>query len=140
MPSESPAFRRIAVARFALLAVLPIAAAGARGEGEVITPRLGGTLASAFPYDPEVRTRVLAEAPDPTVQGELSPEVVMLPEFEVNSTAIDLDLARAIENSRPVRESGPRKLGTGVVQKDFGKTRIGAVTVLYIPIFIGFSW
>jgi len=32
------------------------------------------------------------------------------------------------------------KFGTGVHEKDIGKVRISAVTVLYVPIFVKLSW
>lgn len=41
---------------------------------------------------------------------------------------------------KPKSSESHSKFGTGVHVKDFGKVRAYSVTILYIPILIGFSW
>lgn len=67
------------------------------------------------------------------------PETVALPPFEVEALTVPRGLDQAIARA-PTLPKKPGKFGTGVIQKDFGKVRMQAVTVLYLPIFVGFSW
>ncbi|HEU5078819.1 MAG TPA: hypothetical protein VFT72_06380 [Opitutaceae bacterium] len=53
---------------------------------------------------------------------------------------IDYDLAADIKKTRPLKAQSQVKYGTGVYQKDFGKVRASAMTILYVPVLVGVSW
>ncbi len=67
-------------------------------------------------------------------------EVIVLETFVVNDRYWNRKLYRDIEKSLEGMESTKRKLGTGISRKDIGKMRVEAVTILYVPIQVGFSW
>lgn len=66
------------------------------------------------------------------------PEVVVMEELKV-TPLMDRDLGVDIKKTRPLKAASHVKFGTGVHEKDFGKIRASAVTILYVPVLFGFS-
>lgn len=79
-------------------------------------------------------------ATDQMPRVETDPELVVLPSFEVRSRPLARGLEEAIAKSRPVEPRKPRKLGTGVITKDFGQVRVGVMTVFWVPFQVGLTW
>lgn len=71
---------------------------------------------------------------------EVPPDTVVMERFEIKERKIEWDLAADIKKTRPLGPQSKSKWGTGVHQKDFGKTRVSVVTILYVPIQINASW
>lgn len=67
-------------------------------------------------------------------------DIVVLPKYEVRSASVTRGLTEEMVRSRPPGPINQHTFGTGVYQKDFGKVRVGVVTILFIPIQIGMSW
>jgi hypothetical protein len=67
------------------------------------------------------------------------PDVIQMKEMRV-SPLVDRDLAADIKKTRPLKAQSHAKFGTGVYEKDFGKVRAAAVTILYVPVVVGISW
>jgi hypothetical protein len=99
-------------------------------------------IRETFPYDPaapkENTSSVLAAEPSP--QASSDPSIIVLDKYNVRSRAFERDLPIAIQRWRPSGPQNKTKFGTGIRQKDFGKVRASMVTILYIPVMIGFSW
>ena len=69
------------------------------------------------------------------------PEPVVLDRMSVVERSNHRQLAAAINSPRAPK--GPQKVGkfgTGVHARDFGKVRVSAVTIFYIPVLICASW
>lgn len=122
------------------LAVLAFVFVAGRGESEIRTD-MRRAVREGFRYDPAVRATSLEQpAPELAPQVEGDPEIVVLPKFEVKSPPLPRGLVAAVAASRPLEPQNKSKWGTGVHEKDFGKVRAYAVTVLYVPILFGFRW
>lgn len=95
-----------------------------------------------FPYDPSLRKEsVDPEAgPEAPTKAQSDPDLVVLDTYEVRSRAFDRGLPEAIRRYHPPGPQNRTKFGTGIRQKDFGKVRASMVTILYIPVLVGFSW
>jgi hypothetical protein len=132
------------VVNFCALTLFAFVAPVARGEHAEpkLHPEIRQALAQNFPYQPEIRAKTQEQSASEVLQpqGELDPEVVVLPKFEVRSRALDRDLPAAIANYKSTAPQNHSKLGTGIHEKDFGKVRLSCVTVLYIPIQVGIGW
>ena len=131
---RGPAFKCFGLAVFVFSSVV------AQGETENHSD-LRRVIRDSFQYDPAVRAKS-QEQPIPElaayVEGE--PEIIVLPKFEVKSRPLPRGLVEAVAASRPLEPQNQSKLGTGVHEKDFGKVRAYAVTVLYVPIMFGLRW
>jgi hypothetical protein len=104
-------------------------------------PEIRKAIVERFPYNSQAKALSVARSnQDPTTVTTVDPEIVILPPFEVRSRLLDRNLTAAIENWRPPSPQNHSRFGTGIHEKDIGKVRAGVVTVLYIPILVGFSW
>lgn len=99
-------------------------------------------VTESFSYDGTARaeTNPPVAADVPTRAAQTDPDVVVLDTFEVRTRAFDRDLPSAIKKWRPSGPQNNTRFGTGVREKDFGKVRASVVTILYIPVLVGFSW
>jgi hypothetical protein len=110
-------------------------------ERTVAHPEMRRAVLESFRYDPELRAK--DEGPSSASQSEPvknDPEVIVLPKFEVKERRVPRGLAEAIVRARPLEPQNHSRLGTGIHQADIGKVRVSAVTVLYVPVFLGLSW
>lgn len=122
------------------LVVLALVAPIAQGETGP-HPEIRQAILADFQYLPAMQAKSLDQPlPDLAPPVESDPEIVALPRFEVRSSRLPRGLEEAVEKSRPDGLHDDVKLGTGVHVRDFGKVRMAVATVLYIPIYIGFSW
>jgi hypothetical protein len=99
-------------------------------------------IRETFPYDPAApkeSTGAVSEG-EPSPQASSDPNTIVLDKYNVRSRAFERDLPIAIQRWRPSGPQNKTKFGTGIRQKDFGKVRASMVTILYIPVLIGFSW
>lgn len=99
-------------------------------------------IRETFPYDPAAHKENSGSvaAAEPSPQAPADPNVVLLDKYEVRSRAFERDLPIAIQRWRPSGPQNKTKFGTGIREKDFGKVRASMVTILYIPVLVGFSW
>ena len=136
--------------------------AGARGPSEPRPPTASGATISSeesgpLKSSPNVRRAILEGFSYRTSAREKGPEeispvlvaaqpkvvdpdVVVMAKFETTSRAYERGLPAAIANWRDPKPQNNSRFGTGLHQKDFGKVRASMVTVLYVPILVGFSW
>ena len=138
MPARflSPAFSGFFLAVFALTTVV------ARGETQTHA-EMRRVIFESFRFDPESPAKNQEKpVPDPDLAQpvESDPELIVLPKFEIRSRPLPRGLAEAIATSRPLEPQNHSRFGTGIHEKDFGKVRAYAVTVLYVPICLGLSW
>jgi hypothetical protein len=68
------------------------------------------------------------------------PDVVHLETVEVGAPRFGRELERAIESYRMHLPLNTQVMGTGVIQKDYGKLRVSRMSVLYVPVQLKFSW
>jgi hypothetical protein len=95
---------------------------------------------AGFSFDVKAKPDATQErAPEEPAEFR-DPNVVQMETVQVTTSALDRDLAADVKKTKGLRGESHRKLGTGVVEKDFGKVRMSAVTILYVPILVGFSW
>lgn len=136
MPAES----RVVIFKSFGYAVLVFVAVVGRGEtGNRSNMRRA--LRESFHYDPAVRAKSLEQpAPELAPEVEGDPEIIVLPKYMVESRPLPRGLVEAVAASRSLEPQNQSRLGTGIHEKDFGKVRAYAVTVLYVPILVGFSW
>ena len=122
------------------LGLFAFVAPGARGESEA-HPEMRRAIVESFRYNPELKTKN-DEQPvlDLGDSVKSDPEVIILPKFEVKERRVPRGLADAIATAKPLGPQNHSKFGTGVHEKDIGKVRISAVTVLYVPIFVSLRW
>lgn len=78
----------------------------------------------------------LVKAP---IESPQDSSVVVMDELKVTPLG-DRDLAVDIKKTRPLNGASQVKYGTGIHEKNFGKIRASAVTILYVPVLVGFSW
>jgi hypothetical protein len=99
-------------------------------------------IRETFPYDPAApkENTGSALAGEPSPQANSDPNIIVLDNYNVRSRAFERDLPLAIQRWRPSGPQNKTKFGTGIRQKDFGKVRASMVTILYIPVLVGFSW
>jgi hypothetical protein len=114
----------------------------AAAEGEIgARSEMRRAVVESFRYNPEMRQEIEEltasnlEVPVPT-----DSDVVILEKFEVNERPVPRGLADAIAKARPLGPQNHSRFGTGIHQKDFGKVRFSAVTILYVPVFLQLSW
>lgn len=105
--------------------------------------RASRALLESFPYRP---------SPPPTVPKEQIPipestetndsDVIVLPQLDVHSLSprTERSLDRAVERSQMFAPVDTTRVGTGVRERDFGKVRATARTILYVPVALKFSW
>jgi hypothetical protein len=122
-----------------------VAVTSSRGEeSDTANARsnLRRVIRESFRYDPNARPKSSGQFSPALVapQNAVDPETVVMAKLEVRSRPIDHGLSEAIAKYRDPRPQNNRKFGTGVIEKDFGKVRMSAATILYIPIAIGISW
>jgi hypothetical protein len=129
------AFRSFRLAVLALVAPIAQAETGPH-------PEIRQAVLDSFQYFPVVVQAKSLEQPVPDLAPpvESGPATMVLPKFEVRSSRLPRGLEEAVAKSQPDGLHNDIKLGTGVHVKDFGKVRVAVATVLYIPIYIGFSW
>lgn len=138
MPSRRPSRPLV---RFWAIAFF-LQAAVAQAEDAPVRSRMRHAVLDAFPYRPPADAPAPRAVPPPGSDGETDPEIVVLPQYDVSaqSARMERNLARAIERSRgsgPINES---RFGTGVHERDLGKVRAGATTILFVPVHLKFSW
>lgn len=70
----------------------------------------------------------------------LDSNIVVMEKFHVTARIADRELAADIAKTHPLTAKSDAKFGTGEYQKDFGKIRASAITILYVPIRLNASW
>jgi hypothetical protein len=122
------------------LVVLALITPIARGETGP-HPEIRQAVLADFRYLPVVPEKGL-DLTVPSLAPPLESEagLMVLPKFEVRSSRLPRGLDEAVVKSQPDGLHNDIKLGTGVHVRDFGKVRMAVATVLYIPVYIGFSW
>jgi hypothetical protein len=103
-------------------------------------PELRKAALAGFTYDNGSVQAPVAPESSKSIPSSPDPDAVVMDKVEVTSRYLDKDLDSAITR---FGQSGPRssqKLGTGVVEKNFGRARMSAATMFYVPINIGLSW
>jgi hypothetical protein len=128
------AFKKFYLILFVFTAVIVRAETGERIE-------IRQAVLESFRYSP-VASPSNQEQPasDPTPRVESDSETIVLPKYDVRSRPLPRGLNEAVAKSRPMGPQNHTKFGTGIQEKDFGKVRLSAITVLYIPIGVGLSW
>jgi hypothetical protein len=127
-------FKISLLALFALTAVIIRAETGTH-------PEIRRAIRESFQYSPVAQTST-EEPPAPILAPEvkIDSDIIVLPKYEVRSRPLPRGLTEAIAKSRSFEPQNHSKFGTGIHEKDFGKVRFSAVTVLYIPVLVGLSW
>jgi hypothetical protein len=122
------------LALFALTAVTIHAETGPRTE-------IQQAILNSFQYRLVAKTND-QEQPTPDVAPAvgIDSDIIVLPKYEVRSRPLPRGLTEAIARSRSLGPQNQSKFGTGIHEKDFGKIRVSAITVLYIPVLVGLSW
>lgn len=104
---------------------------------------VSGALRESFRYDASLRAQAVqaasADSHDAASADDDS-DVVLLPKMAVNERPLPRDLGADIARWRSQAPQNHTRLGTGIHQKDFGKVRVGVMTLFYIPIAVGASW
>lgn len=123
-------------------AVYSLSALSTRADDEHVSrPELKRGALDGFSFEAPAPP---AQQNPPSASGASVPagdsDVVAMDPLRVTTTFWDKDLAADIRKTRPLKAKSEAKLGTGVYQKDFGKVRASAVTILYVPVMVGFSW
>jgi hypothetical protein len=94
-----------------------------------------------FRYNPEIRAQYLEQAvPDQEPSVNNDPDIIYLAKFEVRDRPLPRGLGDAILKARQTEPKNHSRFGTGIHEKDFGKVRASAVTLFYVPVFVGLSW
>lgn len=125
----------------ASLLILFSYAPAAFGAETVTHSKLSQAIRDSFQYSPVAQTSTEQQpAPDSLPEVKNDAEIIVLPKYEVKSRPLPRGLTQAIAKARPLGPQNHSKLGTGIHEKDFGKVRVSAATVLYVPIFVGLSW
>lgn len=111
-------------------------------KGELSTrSAIRQAMLERFPYRPVEQSERLEQPVSVSApMVDAGPDVVVLPVLEVLDRLPARGLAEAVAKSRPSEAQSESRLGTGFHEKDFGKVRAKVVTVLYVPIQLGFSW
>ena len=119
-----------------LTALVPGALGADQGKRE--TFRLRAEAVSVFTYNASERRSQKDEVG--ALVSDSPPEVVPLETMEVSAPRFGRGLEAAMERYRMHLPQNSQTLGTGVVQKDYGKFRVSKMSVLYVPIQLRFSW
>jgi hypothetical protein len=135
------AFRSLPLTALASVALLTRVEAGAVSAVVAPHPEVRQAVLDSFKYNPVAQAPSL-DQPVPSLAPavESDTEIVVMPKFEVRTRPLARGLEEAMAKARPVEPQNHSTLGTGVHEKDFGKVRAFAVTVLYVPILFGLSW
>lgn len=107
------------------------------------SPTVRRAILAGFSYNPSAREKPPEQSSPALVQAQptpADPDVVVMAKFEVAARPYERGLPTAIANWRDPGPQNNTRFGTGTRQKDFGKVRASVVTILYIPIAVGFSW
>jgi len=125
----------------AILLILCSCTAAAFGAETGTHSDIRRAIRESFQYSPIVQANAQERTnPEPAPEVKNDSEIIVLPKYDVRSGPLPRGLTEAIAKARPLGPQNHSKLGTGIHEKDFGKVRFSAVTVLYIPIFVGLSW
>lgn len=98
---------------------------------------------SRFSFDEHTPEKKISYSPVSTaaVDPGLPHDAVLMSPMTIRDNRLNYNqLGVDIRKTRPTKATSVTKFGTGVREKDFGKVRAFAVTVLYVPILVGFSW
>ncbi len=126
----------------ALLFLLYVSATWVKAGDKPTTlhPELRAAALVSFTFKPDATEKTAATAvPDKPLPTEDS-EILELEKVEVTDTYLNPGLESAVKQTAEAQPDTQRKLGTGVFGKNLGKVRMKAITVLYIPVLVGFSW
>jgi len=135
-----PARYRLRVITGIYLAAFAISTVAVRGNIDT-HPEVRRAVIESYRFDPtSLATSPAKPLPELKQPMESDPEIVVLPIFETTSRRVPRGLDEAIAKSRSLGPTNESKFGTGVHEKDFGKVRAFAYTILYIPICFGLSW
>ena len=133
--------RRVS-ASFSIALLFAIPAVSAEPEAPLKHPELRRAILDRFSYTgqprvptpEEIRARRLEEAMASAEVVKMEPVIV-----RAESPRFTPDVESSLKNSR-YGWKHHTTLGTGFHVKNFRKTQAVVVTVLYVPILVGFSW
>lgn len=141
LPAAQAATRRMPQRLMCFLSALFVA--GAVLGDDSPTPkgtRMRHQALAGFSFDEQAKPEATQELAREEPTEFRDPNVVPMEAVQITTSALDRDLAADVKKTRSPHAESHRKLGTGVVEKDFGKVRMAAVTIFYVPILVGFSW
>lgn len=136
----------------AVFSLLPWGLSSAVAEEGATTPRseLRRQIHSQWSYHPTAAASSQTEPqPESVFSHRIDPsshpdaDVIVLPKMEVNAKTllpVPAHLARAIERSSLLGPQNQSTLGTGIHEHDFGRTRVGCITVFYVPVKVYLQW
>lgn len=122
-----------------LVLVLSLLVSSLFGQDKPFTshPELHRAALAGFTYSGTSEAVAAKTDEDPSQDD---PNIVRLRKMEITASKVDATLDMAIKKYAGSKPESQRALGTGVIERDFGKVRMDTITVLYIPLQIGFSW
>jgi hypothetical protein len=97
------------------------------------------TMLREYRYAPETVTD--RESTVVRYASDYRTDPIVLDTMSVVERSNHRQLSAAINSPRPPKDpQNVSKFGTGIHQRDFGKVRVSAVTLFFIPVFVGASW
>ena len=144
-PQFEPHFRVMKrwLMRSALVALATFACAedqvASESPRERVRESMKATMLREYRYAPEAATD--RETTVVRYASEDHADPIVLETMSVVERSNHRQLSAAINSPRaPKDPQNVSKFGTGIHQRDFGKVRVSAVTIFFIPVLVGASW
>lgn len=127
---------------FALVALATFACAEAQVGGESVgkvRESMKATMLREYRYAPE--SVIDRESTVVRYASDYRTDPIVLDTMSVVERSNHRQLSAAINSPRaPKGPQNVSKFGTGIHERDFGKVRVSAVTIFFIPVLVGASW